>query len=604
MEITNDRPWEKYYRKTPIKDFDVNQTLYSLVKDENKNNLNNQAIGFLGNNFTYKNLFKTVDQLADAYRKAGVQKGDTVAICTINTPAVQQNLLALSKIGAISKWIDLRSKDKDLIKNLNSSNCKFVVAFEEMTPLFEKIVNETDVEKVLISSPKDYLPSVIRVLAKIKDKKEGKLITLPEDTRFMKFTDFVKTGDKNSALKPVFFEKDRPTLSIQSSGSTGKAKNIIHTDYNFNSEVLKLSYTDLPLYREKTLHVSVPPFIIYGLCNSIYTTMVMEMKAEMTPFVSEVTVYDDLGKFDIPFAAPLHYRYMQEQLKSLTEKVPLLENDNSVEAKKELKKTLKELDRVLKGIKRASVFVSGGDKISAEEIIEMQHLFDKVIINGYGNNEVVGAAVVSPVYANKPGSIGVPLRGIEVHVFDPETNEQLPQEAIGELCLSTDHAFVKYQNNPEATSEIKQLHDDGKYWIHTGDLCHIDEDGFITPKGRCKRLIKKEAFKISPDTIEDVIQELPFVKECVVVGVPDKKSLSVPMAFVELEDKYKGNIDALMEQIYNVCEEELPDYEIPSYVEEIDEIPFSNNKRNFRKLEDIGSEMVNTNKAVSLVRKK
>lgn len=64
-----------------------------------------------------------MDCLADAYVKIGVREGDTIGICTINMLIVQENLLACSKIGAISKWIDLRIKGKDLIKNINESNC-------------------------------------------------------------------------------------------------------------------------------------------------------------------------------------------------------------------------------------------------------------------------------------------------------------------------------------------------------------------------------------------------------------------------------------------------------------------------------------------------
>ena len=75
-----------------------------------------------------------------------------------------------------------------------------------------------------------------------------------------------------------------------------------------------MAYTDLPFYKGNTMHISIPPFIIYGLGNSIYASMAFTMKAEMSPFVDENTVYNDLGKFDISLAAPLHYRYMYKQL--------------------------------------------------------------------------------------------------------------------------------------------------------------------------------------------------------------------------------------------------------------------------------------------------
>lgn len=604
MSLIDNNFKSKYHRNTPIKEFDLNQTLYSLVTNENRNNQKNKAIIFLGFSKTYGELFNDVEKLADAYIKAGVNYGDTVAICTISTPAVQQNLLALNKIGAISKWIDLRTKGNDLIKNLNESQCKIVVIFDEIMPLFEKIINETNVEKVLMSSPKDYLPEPVRILANFKDKKDGKYIETPNDKRFMRFIDFMKTGNKNNNWIPAPFEKDKPTLIIQSSGSTGKPKSIVHTDYNFNSSVQKLAYTDLPFYKGKILYVAVPPFIIYGLSNSIYSALAFEMKAEMTPYVAENTVYDDLGKFDIPFAAPVHYRYIMTKIKELTSKVKELENENDKISKKELKHALIELERILNGIKRTEILVSGGDKMSAEEILEMQHQFDRVIINGYGNNEVVGAAVVSPRYANKPGSIGIPLRGIEAEVFDPETNQQLKQGELGELCLHTDNAFLEYANNHEETAAIKKLHEDGKYWIHTGDLCIIDEDGYVTPKGRNRRTIIKEAFKICPDTIENVVQKLPFVKNCIVVGVNDEKFNNVPMAFIELESEYKEQFNTLLSQIESFCQEELPDYEIPSYFQEIEKIPYTpNNKQDFRLLEELGNEYVKTNLSKVLIKK-
>lgn len=140
-----DYPQEKYYRKKPVREFDLNQTLYNTIFEQNKNNMDIDAIGFLGANITYNKLKTNVDRLADAYSQIGIKEGDTVAIATINMPIVQENLLALSKLGATSKWIDLRIKDKDLINNINESNCKTLVIFDGITSTIEGIINETDV---------------------------------------------------------------------------------------------------------------------------------------------------------------------------------------------------------------------------------------------------------------------------------------------------------------------------------------------------------------------------------------------------------------------------------------------------------------------------
>lgn len=604
MEKNNIFDTYKYNRKNPIKEFQLNQTMCSLIDNESKNDLNLNATGFMGNNMTYGELIISSDKLAQALHNIGVKDGDNVAILTISMPIVQQSLRALSKLGATMSWIDLRTKGKDLIKYINNSNCKTIIIFEDLVPLIESIIDETDVKKVIVSSPKDYLSPIVKVLAVLKDKKEGKTITIPNDSRFVRFNDFIKNVDTNDFVKPVSFEKDRPSLIVQSSGSTGKPKQIVHTEYNFNSAVQKMAYTDLPFYKGNTMHISIPPFIIYGLGNSIYASMAFTMKAEMNPFVDEYTVYNDLGKFDISLAAPLHYRYIYKKLNELNNSINELEKDTSLEARKELKKKMKELKRVLTGIDRAKVFVSGGDKISADELIEMQQAFNKVIVNGYGNNECLGATIVSPMYANRPGSIGIPMQGVDIKVVNPETGETLPQGEVGELYISSDNLFVEYLNNPSETSKIKEIDEYNKAWVKSGDLCYVDKDGYIVPKGRNRRLIKKEAFKISPDTIEEVISSLSFVEDCVVVGVNDEKSLSVPMAFIVLKDK-NVSLNDVEEQIREKCREELPDYEVPSYFEQIEKIPYTpNDKQDFRLLENMGNEIVENIKAKKMVKKK
>ena len=576
----------KYYRKEPIKKFNLNQTMYSLIKNESFGKEKLYATGFMGCNMTYGKLFESADKLAAALYNEGLREGKTVSILTINMPVVQECLLTLSKIGCTASWIDLRAKGKDLIKYINSTESEYLIAFENMVPIINEIINETNVKKVIVCSPKDYLNPIIKVLANLKDKKDGKEIELP-NKKFVKMTSFVKNVN-NVNILPVGFEKDRPSQIVQSSGSTGKPKQIVHTEYNFNSAVQKMAYTDLPFYEGNVMHISVPPFIIYGLGNSIYASMAFTMKAEMNPFVDENTVYNDLGKFDISLAAPLHYRYMYN-------KILELENDiNSFDKNcfsKEIKTKLKEMERVLKGIKRANVFVSGGDKIGAEEILEMQQKFDKVIVNGYGNNEDLGAVLVTPMFAGKPGSIGIPMHGIDIKIVD-ENNKIVKQGETGELKISSDNLFVEYLNNPSETNRIKETDENGKEWVSSGDLCHVDSDGFVFTKGRNRRIIKKEAFKISPDTIEEVIMNIPFVKECVVVGVNDKKSISVPMAFVVVDEKI-NDYDEAKKIVFEKCKQELPDYEVPSYVEIIEKIPYTqNNKYDFVKLENIGNHIV------------
>lgn len=578
------------YRQNPVIDIDLYQTMYHNVFELNKNNLNAYSIGFFGKNITFKELKNNVDRLASIYSNFGIKEGDTVAIATICMPIVQENLLALSKLGATSKWIDLRNKKKDLIKKINESNCEIIVIFEGILPLIQEIIGETNLKKVVVASPKSYLNPVIHLLADLKDQKENKLIRIPDDKRFISYNEFVKINGNN--VKEVSFNKDRPSIILQSSGSTGEPKTIIHTEYNFNSAMRKESYSDLPFAKGRAMHVSVPPFIIYGLNNSIYAALVFGMKAEMSPYVNESTVFDDLGKFDFACATPLHYRYIYDRITKLQNDINYLEKQSDNYSKKELIKCLKELNLIMKKLSRVQIFVSGGDTIAAQEQLNMEHTFGKTIINGYGNNELTGAAIISPVYASKLNSVGIPMKDITVRSFDPDTMQELKVKEEGELCVLTDNAFVAYLGNEKETKRIKRLHNDGKEWIHTGDLGYVDEDGYVFITGRIERLIKRTAFKIAPEVIEKVILSLKEVSDCVVVGVPDTEEKQVPMAFIKLTSEYSDKENVLLDSIKKICGDELPDYEIPKYFVIVKDIPYKNGKHAFLELEEKGKEYV------------
>lgn len=112
--------------KKPIKEFNLNQTMYSLVTGESKDDLDLKETGFMGNDMSYNNLIISADKLAQTFYNIGIKNGDNVAILTISMPIVQQSLLSLSKIGATMSWINLRSKPKDVVRYINSSNCKTI----------------------------------------------------------------------------------------------------------------------------------------------------------------------------------------------------------------------------------------------------------------------------------------------------------------------------------------------------------------------------------------------------------------------------------------------------------------------------------------------
>ncbi len=559
-----DRPQEKYYRTQPVREIETEQTIYELVFDSNKDNMSAPAIEYMDVTWSFQQLKDKADQAADAFLKAGFKMGDTVLLGVSNCPEAIATLLALNKIGVVSRWFDVRASEKDIEDYANDSNSKCIVAFDMLLPKIQTVINNTNLEKVLIIYPTDSLSFVMQAAYSLKANK------LPKDSVFIRYKEFVKNGNPKNDISCVAFDKKRPSIMIQSSGTTGKPKIIVHSDFSATSCARKLSYSDLPVESGKTLLDALPPWIAYALGQAVLFPLSMGAKVKLSPTFDPDVVMKNLGTFTISFAAPFHYRYIRDNFSSITFKQR-------------------------RGMSLVDCFASGGDKISVEENRELEQILGAVLINGYGNNEGWGCLTVNPVNANKYGSVGIPKYGETIIAYDVDSGKELTYGESGEICSLTDTIFLGYDNNPTETDIVKQMHSDGKTWLHTGDLGFVDEDGFITLNGRARRVIVRQGFKISAYTIEDKITEHPAVKECVAVQVRDAVEEHVPMVYIILKDE-TADKDTVKQRIYDKCRSELKEYEIPKYIQIVSELPYTQNgKYDFRLLENQGNEFVDNN---------
>lgn len=573
-----DLPSLKFYRDNAQKEINPYQTIYEMVF--NQEDMNKEAIGYLGKTWTYNKFKLEVDKCAGALKQIGLQENDVVLIGVSNSPESLVILLALNKIGAVSKWFDLRASEKDIANYANSSNCKYMVSFSLIIPKVLKAIDNTNLQKVIVMDPANPILNLFtKVLYNIKSKKDGSYIEIPKDPRFVKYDKFIKGGNIDNS-KPVKFDKDKSAIMIQSSGTTGKPKTITHSNLSATEGVIGLSYTDLPIEDGKKLLVALPPWIAYGLGNAIIFALTMGTKVELCPDFEPDAVLRNIGKFTISFAAPFHYRYIRDHYDELSEN------------QKEI-------------LRNCDCLVSGGDKITVEENKEFDELFGTSVINGYGNNEGWGALSVNPVKHNKYGTVGIPKYGEVVTAYDTENDMELTYGQNGEICSLANTTFIGYENNEEATNEVKKTHNiDSKVWLHTGDLGFIDEEGFIHLGGRARRVIIRLGFKISAYTIEDKASENQYVKECVAVSVKDNKEEHVPMLYVVPKD-LTINKNEIEVSIRETCKE-LKEYEIPKYINIVETLPYTpNNKYDFVLLEQWGNEYVDKiqNEDISRVRK-
>ena len=566
-----DKPWLKYYRKNPIREIKKGNTIYRMVFDSNASNMQNDALEYLGEKLTFNELKLMVDKLSQALYRDGVREGDAILVGVSNSFETIISLLAINKIGAVSKWFDIRANENSIKEYANMDNCKVMIAFDNIIPKIDNIIDDTNLEKVLTISPVSCLPKYKQLLYNFKCKKDGTYINYPKtDTRYQKLFNYIKTGDEHMLVYEPPFDEVKPAVMIQSSGTTGKPKTIIHSNASICGSVAQMSYSDLPLGISKEILVALPPWIAYGLGNAILMPLAYGTKVNLCPNFDPNVLYNNIGKFTISFAAPFHYRYLRDNFKNLSKKQ-------------------------LEGYKKIDCYVSGGDKISPEENAEFENVFSRPLINGYGNNEGWGVLTVNPTKENHYGTVGVPKPGDTIISYNSVEGKENKFGIYGEICALTSSLMIGYADNEEEMKKTIQIHADGKKWLHTGDLGYIDTDGFIHLGGRARRVIVRLGFKISAYTIEDKISKHEAVKECIAVSVKDENEEHVPMIYIVLKDKYKDIAKDIENDLLVYCQKELKEYEIPKYFRFIDAMPYTqNNKYDFVKLETLGNEYVDS----------
>jgi long-chain acyl-CoA synthetase len=216
--------------------------------------------------------------------------------------------------------------------------------------------------------------------------------------------------------------------------------------------------------------------------------------------------------------------------------------------------------------KSLKMSMSGAAPLMAETKKRWEALTGGRISEGYGLTESMIACCVSPARGKfKEGSIGCPVSDVVVRIGDLETGEgSLPAGETGEIVMQAPQLMQGYLNRPEETKEMLR---DG--WLYTGDIGHMDEDGYIFITSRKKDLIKPGGFQVWPREVEEVISAHPAVAEVCVAGIPDPQQVEAVKAWVVL----KEGSSATAEEIQKFAREKLTGYKVPRAIEFRTELP-------------------------------
>lgn len=559
------RPWLKHFPASSLGEKMLKRTIYAYVKSNCEKIGDSKALYYYGTSVTYKQLLDKIDRTAEAYQAMGVKRGDMVSFLTVTLPEAIYSMYALNKIGATGNFIDPRMDVQRIIDAVSGVHSKLLVTIDLAYPKVVKMRESVKVDNVVVVSANDSLPVVAKAYRALTTKNKPRI---PNVDDVILWKDFLKRG-KGQTVEECPFEEDSVAVITYTGGTTGHPKGVMLTNDGLNTmaDSFCLAGVDHEI-GDRFLEI-MPIFAAYGVGCGIHMPLAMGFEDVVIPKFTP----DELGELVVKYH-PNHMMGVPDFYERLMHSKALWDVDLSF-----LMTTGCGGDTMNPGLEaRFNKFMK-------------EHKGKYNLSQGYGMSEMCGAATCCFSGIYKDDSSGIPLMATTVGIFDPNTGDELGFNQEGEICMTGRNMMKGYYNEPEETANIMRKHDDGRVWIHSGDIGYMDEDGFVFIKGRIKQIIIKfDGHKVFPVQIESIIQRNKAVGTCAVVGIPDPDHAQgmVPLGVVELKstlDKSKVDLEALRKEIMQMCDELLEERGKPADIVFIDEMMRTGlNKHDYRGL--------------------
>ncbi len=478
------------------------------------------------------------------YHELGLRRGDVYTIfCPTNVESLV-GFYALNKLGVIVSFVHPLLPPEMLREYIETGRSKGVMILDLLSSKHVKMLNELGVP-VLLCRNSDYAAPLKAVATRVG---EGLLEAI--------FPKFTNCESYSSALKK-YLGKSVPGVKnnaediavyLNGGGTTGKSKTIMHTNKAINELVHKMGYIDeIQDPGEEAEIIILPFFHAFGLCVAAH--MALCNAARIIPLMQ--------------FNAKLVVKLYQNNRISGIGGIPNM---------------FKKLYRA-KGfdgphLANTRMMFVGGDDLSPSFLHDFNQMLERNgtsarLRQGYGLTEVCAACCTNTNWVNKDGSIGKPLEGIRMEIWDDDC-KPLPPGEVGEICISGSTVMAGYYDGTGEKGLGLHYDDEGTAWVRSGDLGYMDDDGFFFFAGRKKRLIIISGYNVYPVDIENLMDTLPFVKEsCAVRGEKDGK----PLVRLYVSLKQKGDEEEYREKIVKVCEDNLDKFSVPREIVFMNELP-------------------------------
>ena len=468
----------------------INETLYNTYVNTHRDNLDAPALYTEDKEMiTHGMLLKEIDKVAAGLFSFKIGTSLKVGIISQNAYQEAVLLLAVNKIGAISKFIDFSKNIMEIGESVAESSVD-MLAIEACFIPMEPYINPSSLPVIVLGEAESARPNCFSYRA------------------------LIQKADPTSC-PPSKYRDDACAVIICSSGTTGKPKPIELSDKAINTAVLKFLHTDFPLAKSNIMLKIVPSFIGMGVISTLYTCLItgdpivyMPGMKKMIPQVllecvirTLKTFRDFLANNNLPsdtklllFSPPMLFRGLFHRLDEI--------NDMSF----------------------IGCMLAGGSAMSREELEAIDAAFAAKgctipVLVGYGQNEMAGGMTMNEIGANKRGSAGKPMVATALRIVDRITGAVLPPNTDGKVLERSESLFIGYENMPERTKASFVTDENGSTWFDTNDVGYVDAEGFLFITGRLSRVIVRDDVKVILDSIENKLSLSKYVQGAGVIAL-------------------------------------------------------------------------------------
>ena len=474
----------------------------------------------------------------------GMGKGDRVAIMAPNLLQYPVALFGILRAGMTVVNVNPLYTARELEHQLQDSGAKAIVIVENFASVLQQVLENTSVEHVISTQLGDLLPAPKRWIVNLLIKYVKKMVPAWRIDSAISFRAALARGAQ-TAFKPVQVGREDIAFLQYTGGTTGVSKGAVLTHRNILANVEQTGVWISASFKEGS-EVAIAPLPMYHIFCLTSTLSFMKWGSLIVLITNPR---------DLPALVKELGRWKFSVMTGVNTLFNGLLNTPGFD----------QLD-----FSALKVVVGGGAAVQKPVAERWQQVSGRYITEAYGLTEASPGVCANLLGTPWSGNIGLPVPSTEVTIRDDNFKE-LPlwtgegdiEKHTGELCVRGPQVMQGYWNNPAETARVMQ---DG--WLKTGDLGHLDDQGYVTITDRKKDMILVSGFNVYPNEIESVIATHPGVLECGAVGVPDDKSGEAVKVVIVRKDP-----DLTKEAVIEHCKTQLTGYKLPRHVEFREALP-------------------------------